>query len=300
MRAVVYERYGPPDVLHLEEVERPTPRDDEVLIRVHATTVNRTDCGFRRPRPFFVRFFSGLLRPKHHILGTELAGEIAAVGAAVSQFAVGDRVFGVNADRFGAHAEFVCMREDAPLANMPRGVTFEEAAALCDGAILALACLRPAALRSGRKILIYGASGAIGTAAVQLAKYFGADVTAVCNTKNVEIMRSLGADEVVDYTREEFARSRETYDAIFDAVGKISFGRCRDALKQGGVYIETDLGVPVAEPDLGVVDRADRAQEGEVPDPSIHEEGRPLPQGARRIGELPGGHRPLLPLGGSR
>jgi NADPH:quinone reductase-like Zn-dependent oxidoreductase len=242
MRAVVYDRYGPPEVLRLDDVERPTPSNDEVLIKVRATTVNRTDCGFRQPRPFFVRFFSGLLRPRHHILGTELAGEIAAVGPAVTQFAVRDSVFGVNANHFGTHAEYVCMREDAPLTTMPNGMTFEEAAAVCDGAILALSCLRPAHLRSGRKILIYGASGSIGTAAVQIAKHFGAGVTAVCNTKSVETVRSLGADEVIDYTQEEFARDSETYDAIFDAVGKTSFARCRDALKPGGVYIETDLG----------------------------------------------------------
>ncbi len=190
MRAVVYDKYGPPEVLRLEDVEQPTPKDDEVLIRIHATTVNRTDCGFRQPRPFFVRFFSGLLRPKKQILGSELAGEIEAIGTAVTQFEPGDRVFGVNADRFGAHAEFVCMREDAPLAPMPSGMTFEEAAAVCDGVILALTCLRGGDLESGQRILIYGASGSIGTAAVQLAKYLGTDVTAVCSTKDVETVRS--------------------------------------------------------------------------------------------------------------
>jgi NADPH:quinone reductase-like Zn-dependent oxidoreductase len=155
MRAVVHDRYGPPDVLRLEEVERPVPEDDEVLVRVHATTVTRTDCGFRQPRPFFVRFFSGLLRPSHRILGSELAGEVEAVGAAVSEFAVGDQVFGVNADRFGAHAEFVCMREHAPLAHKPAGLSFEEAAAVCDGATIALACLRGARLPEGQTILVY-------------------------------------------------------------------------------------------------------------------------------------------------
>ena len=201
----MYEKYGPPDVLHVEEVEQPTPAADEVLVRVHAATVNRTDCGFRRPRPFFVRLFSGLLRPRRRVLGTELAGEIAAVGSAVTGFHVGDRVFGVNANRFGTHAEFVCMREDAPLAGLPTGMSFDEAASVCDGAILALSCLRSAGLRAGQRILVYGASGSIGTAAVQLAKHFDADVTAVCNTKNVETVRRLGADEVIDYTRQEFA-----------------------------------------------------------------------------------------------
>ena len=240
MRAVVHDRYGPPDVLRLEEVERPVPRDDEVLVKIHATTVNRTDTGFRSAEMFLSRFFTGLRRPKRRILGMELAGEVEAVGAAVNEFEVGDEVFGVIG--FGAHTEFVCVRESAPLAHKPTGMTFEEAAAVCDGASLALACLRTADLRKGRSILIYGASGSVGTAGVQLAKYFGADVTAVCNTKNLELVRSLGADEVVDYTQEDFTKNGKTYDVIFDAVGKHSFRRCRRSLKPGGTYSETDLG----------------------------------------------------------
>jgi len=240
MRAVVYDRYGPPDVLRLEEVKRPDPKEDEVLVRIHATTVNRTDCGLRSAEYFISRFLTGLRRPKRKILGMELAGEVDAVGAAVTEFEVGDHVFGVNG--FGAHAEFVCMRESAALAHKPAEMTFEEAAAVCDGASLALACLRKADLRKGRSILIYGASGSVGTAGVQLAKYFGADVTAVCNTKNVELVASLGADRVIDYTKEDFTKNGETYDVIFDAVGKHSFRRCRRSLKPGGIYIETDLG----------------------------------------------------------
>jgi NADPH:quinone reductase-like Zn-dependent oxidoreductase len=240
MRAVVYDRYGPPDVLRLEEVERPRPKEDEVLVRIHATTVNRTDCGWRSAKPFIGRYFTGIRRPKRRILGSELAGEVEAVGAAVSQFKVGDHVFGVN--YFGAHAEFVCVQEDRPLAHKPAGMTFEEAAAVSDGAILALTALRKGNLRKGQKILIYGASGSIGTAAVQLAKHFEADVTAVCNTKNVELVRSLGADEVVDYLQEDFTKNGKTYDAVFDAVGKHSFRRCRRSVKPGGFYVETDLG----------------------------------------------------------
>ncbi len=240
MRAVVHDRYGSPDVLRLEDVERPTPKDDEVLVRIHATTVNRTDAGLRSAEMFISRFFTGLLRPKRKILGMELAGEVEAVGAGVSEFAVGDEVFGVNGS--GAHAEFICMRESAPLAHKPAGMSFEEAAAVCDGASLALASLRKADLRTGRSILIYGASGSVGTAGVQLAKYFGADVTAVCNTKNLELVASLGADRVVDYTQEDFTKNGETYDVIFDAVGKHSFRRCRRSLKPGGIYLETDLG----------------------------------------------------------
>ena len=239
MTAVVHDRYGPPDVLRLAEVERPVPDEDEVLVRVHATTVTRSDCGLRAAHPFFSRFFSGLRRPKRRIAGMELAGEVEAVGAAVIDFKVGDEVFGI---RGGANAEYVCVRESGVLAHKPTALTYEEAAAVCDGAIIALGCLRKADLREGRSILIYGASGAIGTAAVQLARHFNADVTAVCATKNVELVRSLGADEVIDYTREDFTQSGKVYDVILDAVGKHSFRRCRGSIKPGGLYLETDLG----------------------------------------------------------
>jgi NADPH:quinone reductase-like Zn-dependent oxidoreductase len=240
MRAVVYDRYGPPEVLRVEDVERPVPKEDELLVRVHATTVNRTDCGWRSAKPFFTRYFIGLLRPKRRILGMELAGEVEAVGSAVTEFAVGDQVFGVKG--FGAHAELACIRESAAIAHKPAGMTFEEAAAVCDGACAALSCLRHADLRTGRSILVYGASGSIGSASVQLAKHFGAQVTAVCNTKNVELLRSLGADEVIDYLQEDFTKNGETYDVIFDAVGKHSFRRCRRSLNRGGIFIETDIG----------------------------------------------------------
>ena len=240
MKAVVYDRYGPPDVLRLEEVARPAPKPDEVLIRVHATTVNRTDCGLRAGEPFVSRVISGFPRPKWRILGTELAGTVEAAGAAVTEFAPGDEVFGVNAWRFGAHAEFVCMRERGPLAPKQAGLSFEEAAAVSDGAVLALGCLRAASVRPGRSILVYGASGSIGTAAVQLARYLGADVTAVCSTERVELVRSLGADRVIDYTRADFTQNGEAYDTVFDAVGMQSFGRCRDSIRPGGAFLATD------------------------------------------------------------
>src|SRR5205809_2946291 len=227
MRAVVFDRYGAPDVLRLEDVVQPVPKEDEVLVKMHATTVTRSDCAVRAGKPFISRFFTGLRRPKQRILGTELAGEVEAVGAAVHEFAVGDHVFGTSGLRFGAHAEFICMRESARIAHKPAGMSFEEAAAVCDGALNALWCLRLADLRKGQRILIYGASGAIGTAGVQLARYFGADVTAVCNTRNVETVRSLGADRVIDYTQEDFTKNGQTYDVIFDAVGKHSFRRSR-------------------------------------------------------------------------
>jgi NADPH:quinone reductase-like Zn-dependent oxidoreductase len=241
MRAVVYDRYGPPEVQRLEDVEQPVPKDDEVLVRIHATTVTRTDCGLRAGEPFIVRFFFGLWRPKQRILGTELAGEVEAVGAAVTEFKVGDHVFGsTRSFRTGAHAEFMCLREGDPLAHKPAGMSFAEAAAVTDGVILALMCLEAAHVKKGQAVLVYGASGSIGTAGVQLAKYFEAHVTAVCNTKNVELVRSLGADRVIDYTKDDFTNNGETYDVIFDAVGKHSFSRCRGSLKRGGAYVATD------------------------------------------------------------
>jgi len=241
MKAVVYERYGPPEVQRLEDVDRPVPKADEVLVKIHASTVNRTDCGVRQGKPFLVRLFFGLRRPKQRILGTELAGEVAAVGAAVTEFVVGDEVFGSTAAfKSGTHAEFICMRESDPLAHKPAGMTFEDAAAVSDGAILALMCLQSVPQQAGQAILVYGASGSIGTAGVQLAKHFGANVTGVCSTRNVALVKSLGVDSVIDYTKEDFTRNGQTYDVIFDAVGKHSFSRCRDSLKRGGAYVATD------------------------------------------------------------
>jgi NADPH:quinone reductase-like Zn-dependent oxidoreductase len=241
MKAVVFDRYGPPDVQRIEEVAKPVAKDDEVLVKIHATTVTRTDSGVRSAKPALIRLFFGLSRPKQRILGTELAGEVESVGSAVTKFGVGDHVFGSTSSfQSGAHAEYIAMKETAPLAHMPASLTFEEAAAVTDGAILALMCLEAGHIHKGQKMLIYGASGAIGTAGVQLAKYFEADVTAVCNTKNVELVRSLGADRVIDYTQEDFTKSGETYDVIFDAVGKYSFKKSKGSLKPGGLYVATD------------------------------------------------------------
>ena len=239
MKAVVHDRYGPPEVLRVEEVERPVPKENEVLVKVHATTVTRSDCGYRGAHPFFSRIFTGLRRPKRRIVGMELAGVVEAVGSDVREFAVGDEVFGL---RGGANAEYVCVREQGALAHKPGGMSFEEAAPLADGASIARACLRKVELGPGTTIVIYGASGAIGTAAVQLAKATGAHVTAVCNTKSLELVRSLGADEVVDYTREDFTKNGRSYDIVFDAVGKHSFRRSRRSLEPGGTFISTDLG----------------------------------------------------------
>ena len=241
MRAVVFDKYGPPEVQRLEDVERPVPQEDEVLVKIHATTVTRSDCGIRSAKPALIRLFFGLRRPKQRILGTELAGVVEAVGAAVREFAVGDHVFGsTNSFKSGTHAEFICMKESAPLARKPAGITFEEAAAVTDGFVLARMCLDAAHIQKGQKVLVYGASGSIGTAGVQLAKYFETDVSAVCNTKNVELVKSLGADRVIDYTQEDFTKNGETYDIVFDAVGKHSFIRSRASLKPGGAYVATD------------------------------------------------------------
>jgi NADPH:quinone reductase-like Zn-dependent oxidoreductase len=255
MRAAIFEKYGPPDVEHLAEVDMPVPKDDEVRVRVVATTVNRTDCGHRGGKPMFLRAFTGLLRPKGHILGSELAGVIDAVGAEVTQFEPGERVFGATSDGMGTHAEYVCMKEDAALVPMPANTTFDEAAAVCTGMIQALVCLRGVGLQEGHRLLIYGASGSIGTAAVQLGKYFGTHVTAVCNTKNLDVVRSLGADEVIDYTKDDFTRNGQTYDVIFDAVGKQSFRRCRGSLVRGGMYSVSHLGYLWQNPFLGLVTR---------------------------------------------
>ncbi len=256
MRAVVHDRYGPPDVLRLAEVERPVPKDNEVLVKIHATTVNRTDCHIRAARPFLWRLFgAGFLRPKQRLSGSDLAGEIVEVGVAVSEFSVGDQVFGTSGNRFGAHAEFICVPESARIAHKPAGMSFEEAAAIADGALAALTSLKQVNLREGQKIVVYGASGAMGTAAVQLGTYFGAHVTAVCNTKNVELVKSLGADRVVDYAREDFTKGGETYDIVLDAVQKHSFRRSRGSLRPGGVYVATDLGFMWHVPLVALVSR---------------------------------------------
>jgi NADPH:quinone reductase-like Zn-dependent oxidoreductase len=243
MKAVVQDRYGPPEVLRIEDVPKPVPAPDEVLVRIRATGVTRSDAHLRAGDPFFTRFMSGLRRPKRRILGHELAGEVEAVGTAVTEFEVGERVFGALpylALSTGAHAEYMCVPERFPLAPMPDGMSFEEAGGIGDGALLTLNALRPAGRLDGKRILVYGASGSIGTAGVQLAKHFGAHVTAVCNTKNVELVRSLGADEVIDYLQEDFTRNGETYDVVFDAVGRHSFRRSKRSLAPGGVYLPTD------------------------------------------------------------
>jgi NADPH:quinone reductase-like Zn-dependent oxidoreductase len=254
MRAVVHDRYGPPEVLRVADVERPVPQEDEVLVRVHASTVTRGDTmGVRSVEYRFTRLFNGIRRPRRTSLGTEFAGRIEQVGAAVTEFRVGDEVFGTKS---GANAEYVTVRESGAIAQKPTVLTNEEAAAVPEGSLLALTILRPAYPLRGKSVLVYGAAGSIGTAAVQLlTHHFEAEVTAVCDTKDVELVRSLGARDVLDRLREDFTKNGKTYDVIFDAVGKHSFRRCRRSLRPGGIYISADLGFMYHVPLLGLITR---------------------------------------------
>jgi NADPH:quinone reductase-like Zn-dependent oxidoreductase len=255
MRAVLQDRYGPPEeALRVTDVERPVPKEDEVLVRVHASTVTRGDAmGVRHVEYRFVRLFTGIRRPRRPTCGSEFAGRVEEIGSAVTEFQVGDEVFGIQA---GSNADYVAVPESGAIAQKPTSLTYEEAAAVPDGSLLALTCLRPAYPLQGKSVLVYGAAGSVGTAAVQLlAHHFGADVDAVCDTKDVELVRSLGARSVHDRFREDFTKNGKTYDVIFDAVGKHSFRRCRRSLKPGGIYISMDLGFMYHVPLLGLITR---------------------------------------------
>lgn len=269
MKASVYTQYGPPEVLQLKEVPKPVPKDNEVLIKIHATTVNRTDCGFRSAEYFISRFFSGLFKPNYQTLGNEFAGEIDVIGKEVKSFKPGDKVFGYNDITFGAHAEYMTMAEDASIATMPPSITYEEAAPITEGAHYALCDIRAAKIKSGQKVLVNGATGAIGSAAVQLITYFGAEVTAVCDTKNVMLVKSLGAHHVIDYTRQDFTKLDTTFDVVFDAVGKSSFGKCKPLLKKDGIYMSTELGYMSQNPFLAIITPLTGGKKVLFPIPSI-------------------------------
>lgn len=242
MKAMVYTKYGPPDVLQLREVEKPIPKDTEVLIKIIATTVNRTDCGFRRPDYLIVRLVGGLFKPKKQILGSELAGIVELTGKDVKTFKTGDAVFGLSTYNFGTHAEYICIPEDKSITTKPTNVSFNEAAAVCDGGFLALAYIKKIDFSKSPSILVNGASGSIGSASVQFAKHYGATITAVCRTKDFELLKSLGVDYVIDYTKEDFTQNGLLYDVVIDAVGKSSFFRCKKILKPRGIYFSTELG----------------------------------------------------------
>jgi NADPH:quinone reductase-like Zn-dependent oxidoreductase len=253
MKAAVHTRYGPPEVVQVLEVDKPTAKDKEVLVKVHATTVNRTDCACRAAKPFFMRLFTGLTRPRATVLGNEFAGVVEAIGSGVTSFKVGDKVFGYNEGPFGAHAEYLSIPEGASLATMPANVSYEQAAPSTEGSHYAVSHIRAAKIRSGQDVLVNGATGAIGSAAVQLLKSLGANVTAVCDTANVELVRGLGADRAIDYTTVDFTKDEQTYDVVLDSVGKSSFSQCKGLLKPAGLYLSSELGPRAQNPFLALL-----------------------------------------------
>jgi len=242
MKAITRNRYGAPDVLHIQEIEKPVPKKNEVLVRVYATTVNRTDCALLMAKPFIMRFGTGLFNPRSQGMGTDFAGEIEAVGQDVTEFKVGDKVWGFDDSGLNSQAEYTTIAKTKAFAKMPENASYEEAAASIEGTHYARNFINKVPLQAGDKVLINGATGAIGSATLQLAKYYGATVTAVGNTKNLDLLQSLGADRVIDYTKEDFTKDKEQYHYIFDAVGKSSFGKCKPLLLPKGVYMSSELG----------------------------------------------------------
>jgi len=240
MKAIFITKYGGPEVLQVQEVPTPTPKENEVLIKIHAAAINNTDPLFRKGEPLISRLFTGLLKPKQSIPGDVLAGEIIEIGKSVTKFKIGEHVFGYSTDTFGAHAEYKCLPEDSAIINIPENINYEEAAGIVDGGHTALVFLRDQGrISNNRKILIYGASGSVGTAAIQIALSYGAEVTGVCSTQNLEMVKSLGAKRVIDYTKNDFTQENEKYDIIFDTVAKKSLSQCKNALSENGIYLTT-------------------------------------------------------------
>jgi NADPH:quinone reductase-like Zn-dependent oxidoreductase len=281
MKAAVHTRYGPPEVVRIAEVAKPAITGHEVLVKVHATTVNRTDCGFRAAKPFIVRLFAGLIRPRVTVLGGEFAGVVEAIGGDVTAFTAGDRVFGFSEGRFGAHAEYLVMPDNGALGAMPANTTFEQAAPSTEGSHYALSYIRAAKVRSGQRVLVNGATGAIGSAAVQLIKSLGASVTAVCAAPHAELVKGLGADRVIDNTAEDFTQDEQAYDVVFDAVDKSSFGRCKRLLKPRGIYLSSDLGPLSQNPLLALITPLLGGKKVMFPIPPKHDQ-----QGVRQFRDL--------------
>lgn len=242
MKAIVYSKYGPPEVAKLMEVSKPLPKNNEILIKVYSSTVNRTDSGFRSAEYFISRFWTGLFRPKYQVLGSEFSGVVEEIGKHVTKFKKGDSVFGFNDKTFGGHGEYLTIAETEAVTNIPNNTSFDVAAAITEGAHYALINIRAAKVESGQKVLVYGATGAIGSAAVQILKHYGSIVTAVCNTKNINLIKSIGADIVIDYQSQDFTKTKDKFSFIFDAVGKSSFGQCKPLLTKKGIYISTEFG----------------------------------------------------------
>jgi len=246
MKAISYTKYGSPDVLKLIEVDKPIPKENEVLIKINASTITAVDSIFRKGDQFFARMATGIIKPKNPVLGTEFAGEIEAVGNEVKLFKKGDKVFGVSDMQQGTHAEYLCLPEDHPMIMIPENMSFEEAAAVPAGSLTALPFLRDnGKVKNKTKILIIGASGSVGTYAVQLAKFLGAEVTGVCSTANLELVVAIGADKVIDYTKEDFTRSSKKYDVIFDTIGKSSFSKSKKSLTKNGIFLTTYISLSI-------------------------------------------------------
>lgn len=272
MKAATYTKYGPPEVLEIQEVEMPTPRSDEVLVQVHFTTVNRSDTGFRSAKYFVSRFVTGLVTPKKQVAGSEFAGKVVEVGADVTKFKVGDKVFGFEDVRSGAHAEYMTELANGSIAKMPKGYSYQDLAPAGEGATYALSVIKAAGLGKDHRVLVYGASGAIGSAAVQILKYRGAEVTAVCGTKNVQLIKSLGADKVIDYQKDDFTKIDKKFDFIFDAVGKTSYGVCKKLLKPTGSYTSSELGKGAQNPLLAIWFAITGSRKVMFPIPKINQE----------------------------